>query len=284
MTASITEATRRDIFDYLSISGMEWSGRFTHREFLSRLFDLEGLPSHDRRFESASDDIAMHTETFSDWTSDWVFTDRRFNLLRCSDEELLRFLIETVHPVVRQNREETNQIVARYNSSLALDGWQLAQAGEMAGRPVFRAHRSDGRNVVFEEPTGWIKVDRQVQQARASLTAAKNEEDFQAVGLLCREAFISVAQHCYDPARHKSLDGVEPSDTDAKRMLEGIFEHELAGSANEEARAHSRAAVKLSYALQHKRTATFTVAALCLEATVSVINLLAIVFRRRMQL
>ncbi len=283
MTTTITEATRRDIFDFLSISGIEWSGRFNHREFLNRLFDLESLPSHDHRFHSAAGDIAMHTENFSDWTPDWVFSDKRFNLLRCSDEELLRFLVETVHPVVRQDAEEAREIVRKYNSFLTRDRWELRDAGEMAGRPVFRAVRVDGRAVVFPEPTGWSKVDRQIQQARSLLISAKNEEDFQAVGLLCREVLISVAEHCFDPANHKAPDGVYPSSTDAKRMLEAIFDHELAGSVNEEARVHSRAAVKLSYALQHKRTATFRLAALCLEATVSVVNLLAVLFGRRTQ-
>jgi hypothetical protein len=279
----ITEATRRDIFDFLSIGDVAWSGRLTQREFLARLYDLESMESHDPRFRTASGDIAMHTENFSDWTPDWVFADGRFNLHLCSDEELLRFLVETVHPVVRISPDEARAMVEQYNAVLPLDGWELFEAGEMAGKPVFRVRRTDGRVVVFPEPTGWSKVDRQIQQARTSLSSAINEEDFQAVGLLCREALISVAQHCFDPNRHAPTDGVRASSTDAKRLLEAIFERELAGAANEEARAHSRAAVKLSYALQHKRTADFKMAAVCLEATVSVVNLLAVLFERRLQ-
>lgn len=64
-------------------------------------------------------------------------------------------------------------------------------------------------------------------------------------------------------------------------MLEAIFSHELAGSANEEARGHAKAAVRLALALQHKRTADFRMAALCAEGTLSVVNLLAIVAGRR---
>lgn len=284
MTTSITEASRRDLFDFLSINSVSWAGRFRDREFLARLFDLDALPSHDHRFSSASGDIAMHTENFSDWTPDWVFSDSRFNLLRCSDEELLRFLVETVHAIVRQNAEEARALVARYNETLRHDGWELCEAGEMAGRPVFRARKLDGRLVAFPEPTGWAKVDRQIQQSRAALTGAGNEEDFQGVGLLCREALISVGEHCYNPSIHKATDGVQPSATDAKRILEAILETELAGGGNEEARAHARAAVKLAYALQHKRTADFRMAALCLEATITVINILAILFGRRTQL
>jgi hypothetical protein len=137
------------------------------------------------------------------------------------------------------------------------------------------------RTEVFEEPTGWPKVDRQFQEVRLRLDTATSEEQYQAVGLLCREVLITVAQTVYDAARHPSVDGTAPSATDAKRMLEAIFERELSGSANEESRAHAKAALKLALALQHMRTANFRTAALCAEATASVVNLLAIIAGRR---
>jgi hypothetical protein len=88
-----------------------------------------------------------------------------------------------------------------------------------------------------------------------SLDAAKTEEQFQSVGLLCREVLISVAQAVYDPARYPLVDEKTASDTNARRMLEVIFDAELKGSSNEEARAHAKAAVRLALALQHKRFA-----------------------------
>jgi hypothetical protein len=92
---------------------------------------------------------------------------------------------------------------------------------------------------------------------------------------------ISVAQEVFDPSRHSSPDEVVPSATDAKRMLEGIFNAELQGGANEEARAHAKAALRLALALQHRRTADFPMAALCAEATSSVVNMLAVLAGRR---
>lgn len=134
---------------------------------------------------------------------------------------------------------------------------------------------------MFAEPTGWQKVDRQIQEMRSRLDETTTEERCQPVGLLCREALISVAQEVYDPTRHRTVDGSAPSDTDARRMLEAIFEAELTGGGNEEARAHAKAAMRLALALQHKRTANFTMAALCGEATLSVVNLLAVLTGRR---
>ena len=86
-----------------------------------------------------------------------------------------------------------------------------------------------------------------------------------------------MAQAVYDPMRHPSLDSVTPSDTDAKRQLDTFFAAELYGSANEAMRTYARSAVKLADALTHKRTATLLAGSICLEATSSVANLVAIV-------
>ena len=149
--------------------------------------------------------------------------------------------------------------------------------------PVLRALRDriGGVTPRAVEPTGWPKVDRTITEMRGRLATATTEEQFQAVGLLCREALISLAQAVYDPQRHPSLDDVAPSSTDAKRMLESYCATEMDGAANKIARAHARAAVDLAVELQHKRTADFRAAALCAEATGSVINVIAIVSGRR---
>lgn len=131
------------------------------------------------------------------------------------------------------------------------------------------------------QPTGWQRVDRAVGEARDRLASAGNEEQFQAVGLLCREILISLAQAVYVRQQHPPLDGIEPSSTDAKRMLEAYIAVELAGGPNEETRKHTRSALDLSNALLHRRTATFRETAICVEAVTTVINVIAIVAGRR---
>jgi len=134
---------------------------------------------------------------------------------------------------------------------------------------------------VVREPTGWARVDRGLDKVRRALASAQNEEDYQAVGLLGREALISLAQAVYDPTKHPSLDGVEPSETDAKRQLEAYIATEFGGVANEATRGHAKAALRLANDLTHKRTATFREGAMCAEAVRSVANLVAIVSGRR---
>jgi hypothetical protein len=280
MSDEISEVTRRAIIDYFTMSQTHWSGRLQEDDFLARLYDLNDLPSHDYRHTNASGDIYQHRVRNRDGEDDWVFYDSRFNILYGSDEQFLRFLAESVHPIVRPYADEARKLVEVYNKELAADGWEFSVVKEISGRPIFAPHKID-RISVFEEPTGWQKVDRQIEEVRWRLDAAEAEEQYQAVGLLCREVLISVAQEVYDPTLHPSIDGVAPSPTDAKRMLEAIFEADMKGAESKDARAHARAAVNLSVALQHKRTADFRMAALCAEGTLSVVNMLAILTGRR---
>jgi len=150
--------------------------------------------------------------------------------------------------------------------------------GEMFN-PISEMLRS-GTSPSFE-PTGWERIDRTIDRARQQLAGARSEEDFQTVGLLCREALITLGQVVWVEDRHPPLDGVAVSDTDAKRRLEAYIAVELASGVNEQARKHARAALDLAVSLQHRRTATFRDAAMSLEGTTSVVNLIAIVDGRR---
>lgn len=131
------------------------------------------------------------------------------------------------------------------------------------------------------EPTGWARVDRSMEKIVRALELSKNEEDFQSVALLCREAAISLAQAVYDPGKHGTLDGVSPSSTDAKRMLESYIAKELGDQSHEYHRKFARAVVELAVNLQHRRTATFRDAALCAEATRAIVNSIAILSGQR---
>ena len=99
----ISEITRRDIVDiikngfsveldeeeYDSSSGeyinectviMPYSGRLDTLGFLSRLYNLKELPSHDSRYRTAYDDINCHLR-WGDYEEEcWFFEDERFNL------------------------------------------------------------------------------------------------------------------------------------------------------------------------------------------------------------
>lgn len=129
------------------------------------------------------------------------------------------------------------------------------------------------------QPSGWERVDRALGKARSQFELASAEEDYQAVGLFCREVIISLAQAVFDPAIHQTVDGVAASKTDANRMLESYVADIFSGESYKEVRAHHRAALALALNLQHRRTATRTLAALCVEATASTVSVVSIIAR-----
>ena len=130
---------------------------------------------------------------------------------------------------------------------------------------------------VFPEATGWPRVDRALGEIRNQLESAHTEEQFQAIGLLCRETLISLAETVFDPDQHPPIDEViQVSKTDAKRMLDRYLSAKVSGRSNELSRKHAKASLDLANGLQHRRTATFQDAALCVEATASVVNIIAI--------
>ena len=132
----------------------------------------------------------------------------------------------------------------------------------------------------LREPTGWDRVDRALRLLHRSLATARHEEDFQAIGLTCREVLISVGQAVYDKEWHGAVDGVLPSNGDGARMIEGFLNHAAGGDSNAKLRKHAKASMDLAVELQHKRAADFRAAALCLEATVSVVNIVSILSGR----
>lgn len=130
-------------------------------------------------------------------------------------------------------------------------------------------------------PTGWARVDRSIEKIVKTLETAKNEEDFQAIALLCREAIISLAQAVYNPEQHEPFDGVKPSSIDAKRMLESFIAEILKGNSHDYQRKFAKSVFDLAVNLQHRRTVAFRDAALCAEATRSLINMIAVISGQR---
>ena len=150
---------------------------------------------------------------------------------------------------------------------------------EMFGRAIDSVSRMSRLVSEPREPTGWGRVDRALGSARSQLERASAEEDFQGIGLLCREIIISLAQAVFDPSIHETTDGIRPSETDANRMIEAFVGQAMSGASNKEVRAHARASLSLALNLQHRRTATKQLASLCLEATASTAAVISIIAR-----
>lgn len=133
----VPRQTRINIFDGLRLDSVAWCGQLDEVEFLSRLYDLQQLPSRDNRFKDAAGDIWQHCINNNDYEMDWVYSDDRFQLMDGAAEIFLRFLCETIHPVVRPSREEAIKLVTHYNDQLQRAGWEIVEEEQIAGRPRF---------------------------------------------------------------------------------------------------------------------------------------------------
>ena len=162
----ITEVTRRDLFDIIQDGFdkeidtltcdqfyerqipssetvhyyMPYSGRFSEIDFLDRLYQLDDMPSTDRRFSNAKGDIHCHTVSFNDWPKGWFLGDDRFELKDGFDDEpLLKFLCEMLHPSVREEDSPWREYLNKFNDLLHQDGYEIYSSYRISGRDVYRA-------------------------------------------------------------------------------------------------------------------------------------------------
>jgi hypothetical protein len=89
---NITEVTRRNILDYLITREPPFSGRLSEVEFLGRIWNLQSMPSRDRRFENAYWDIWQHRVNNDDWDDHYLLYTY-LELLICDDEIFLQRLV-----------------------------------------------------------------------------------------------------------------------------------------------------------------------------------------------
>jgi hypothetical protein len=127
-------------------AGIRWWGDLDEITFLRRLYDLESLPSTDERCDNAEDDIRQHRFNNDDWEDDYVFSYEHFKL-QDSDTALLKFLAESLHPEVRTDRSEVNEIRSQLNDLLRPDLYELQQVDVISGKPIFGAVEVEPRKI-----------------------------------------------------------------------------------------------------------------------------------------
>lgn len=176
-SGKIDRRIRNNIFDGLKIEKVVWAGELNEVEFLERIFDLTSLPSTDNRYSDAARDIWQHrVNNPDDWDDDWIFRDKRFNLIEAEENIFLRFLCEIIHPVVRPDRDECIRLCKQFNDQLKNAGWKLVEEESIAGRPRFSAARvgnskrsasSRARSVADSLNASWMA--KEIQRAEYAI-------------------------------------------------------------------------------------------------------------------
>lgn len=137
----IGERTRAAMLDEMRARGTIWHGSLDEIAFLSRIFDLTALPSHDSRFQNAEQDIWQHCINNFDWSTDWVYSDPRFRLYAADQEIFLSFICQILHPIVRKDDAEQETLARAFNGHLRADGWELVEDSIIDGRPAYVPQR-----------------------------------------------------------------------------------------------------------------------------------------------
>lgn len=136
----ITSISRQKIADEITLNNIPLGGKLNYADFLNRLYDLDRLPSKDRRYKTAYGDIECHSD-WGDYEIAWMFTDDRFNLLHCPDEDFIRFLRETLNPTVCSNDIERQKLKEIYDKYLSIDGFELFEEDNISSIPIYSIRR-----------------------------------------------------------------------------------------------------------------------------------------------
>ena len=143
----------------------------------------------------------------------------------------------------------------------------------------FEEKTSFGNIETIVELDGWERISRTVLKIKVESSNAKHEEDFQSIGLLCRDVIISLAQAVYNSQIHGSTDetGKEIGIADAVRMIGNYLNVKLKGSNYKELRACAKATNDLANQLTHKRSASKRDMLLTVSSTIALINFIGII-------
>lgn len=147
--------------------------------------------------------------------------------------------------------------------------------------PIFELiENSEQKETLFEyEKSGFELIDESIQNLKIDLQNAKDRIAFNQIGVRCRETIKLLANEVYIDSLHHPADyNGEVSKSDSKRMLDGYISYNFKGSANDEKRRYAKTTNDLANNLVHKETATLLDAKLCFTATLSLINIIKIIY------
>lgn len=152
----ITSITRKEIFDVLLNTYTEdylfgnpqrrfnFLGTLMPTEFLGRLYDLEQIPSKDKKYINAKEELeALAYNVPASYQWDWLFKDDRFPIKNGTDEELLDFICTVLHPEVRDEKEQNfgtplwQLVWQKLNMLVANDGYTITFDGSISNHVVF---------------------------------------------------------------------------------------------------------------------------------------------------
>lgn len=128
-------------------------GKLEITDFLKSVWDIDNMPSTDRRFKNATDDIWQHMINNYDWDIDYLLNNY-FGLRECEIEILFKFLEELVNPCVRDEKEQLN-LIKEIDEHLIRDGYKYKKVSNILGYGIYKIQSVKGgvigemKNIIF---------------------------------------------------------------------------------------------------------------------------------------
>ena len=132
---------------YLLLRKPSFNSRLDVISFLKRIWDLSSMPSTDDRFTNAEGDIWQHTVNNYDWDDNYLLYDY-LELLSCDDDIFLKFLENTIHPIVLSDEKVLNESVQTFNDKLFHDGYIFEIDSKISGHDVYRAKEISAKGIL----------------------------------------------------------------------------------------------------------------------------------------
>lgn len=134
----VTDLTRHHLAE--SLDEFELSGSRGLLDMLRNHWpEIDEISSERAFLDSLTDDIEQHAVRNDDWCNQDIL--ERCGFMSCSQSKLFRFLEDVLHPI-RRDQEEQTKIVANLNPVLQRDGFLLAAVGSMSGHPVYEVRET----------------------------------------------------------------------------------------------------------------------------------------------
>ncbi len=127
---------------------------------------------------------------------------------------------------------------------------------------------------IDQPTTGWAALDDEIAQLRRDAAGMASGLDRGAIGRLCREIFVSLADAAYDEKRHGPLP--EPKEGagggSVKTRIEAVIATEAVGSNLALLRSVSNKCLDLANRLQHRKNPSDAESMICADATIFVVT------------
>lgn len=150
----LSDITRGKIIDKLvSELGYSIFGKLQITDFLKRVWDIDNMPSTDKRFKNATGDIWQHMVNNDDWDI-YFLLNTYFQLGDCDVSIFFKFLEEIVNPVVR-DEEEQLKLIEEIDYHLIRDGYKYQKVDDISGYGVYKIKSIRGgvtgkiKNLIF---------------------------------------------------------------------------------------------------------------------------------------